>query len=83
MEQVTCGAIDPRLAAALRACRSAAGNDLLHITHQTLAMELGTAREVISRHLKRFEARGWLRLGRGTIELVDMTRLGRLSQLTG
>ena len=46
-----------------------------HVTHQQLAVELGTAREVVSRHLKRFETRGWLRLGRGRISITDAESL--------
>ena len=40
-------------------------------THQDLASELGTAREVVSRELKRFQTNGWVRLGRGSIEVLD------------
>jgi CRP/FNR family transcriptional regulator, anaerobic regulatory protein len=50
---------------------------LTSITHQDIAVELGTAREVVSRHLKRFEARGWIRLGRGAIEILDTAALAR------
>ena len=52
----------------------------LHLTHQQLAIELGTAREVISRQLKEFERRGWLGLGRGVIELHDAAAIERLAQ---
>lgn len=44
-------------------------------THQQLADELGTAREVISRHLKRLEIQGAVRLGRGSIEVLDQAKL--------
>ena len=50
-----------------------------NITHQALAVELGTAREVVSRHLKRMEANGWLRLGRGHITVTDRDALLRLA----
>lgn len=50
-------------------------------THQELAGELGTAREVISRHLKAFERRGLVRLGRGTVEVLDRPGLLRLADL--
>ena len=49
-------------------------------THQKLAGELGTAREVVSRHLKRFEEKGWVRLGRGTIQIREPETLTRLSE---
>jgi CRP/FNR family transcriptional regulator len=37
----------------------------LHTTHQEVANELGTAREVISRLLKQLEKKKWIELGRG------------------
>ncbi len=48
-------------------------------THQQLAAELGSAREVVSRQLKEFERQGLLRLGRAQIEVVDMDALRKLS----
>jgi CRP/FNR family transcriptional regulator len=47
-------------------------------THQQLAAELGTAREVVSRQLKRFEQKGWVSLGRGHVEILDKAALERL-----
>ncbi|MGF1658809.1 MAG: Crp/Fnr family transcriptional regulator [Rubrimonas sp.] len=44
-------------------------------THQAIAAELGTAREVVSRLLKEFERRGWIALGRGEIALRDRPAL--------
>lgn len=41
---------------------------VIHITHQELAVELGTAREVISRLLKELERQGRVVLGRGLIQ---------------
>lgn len=52
----------------------------VHLTHQQLAVELGTAREVVSRQLKEFERRGWLALSRGAIELTDMDQIARLAE---
>lgn len=51
---------------------------LIDITHQELASEVGTVREVVSRHLKKFERNGWIKLGRGNIELLDREGLGTL-----
>lgn len=51
----------------------------LHATHQELATELGTAREVISRQLKDFEQRKLVRLQRGSIVLLDRAGLGVLA----
>jgi CRP/FNR family transcriptional regulator len=42
------------------------------ITHQELAVELGTAREVVSRLLKELERRNMVRLARGRIEVTHL-----------
>lgn len=42
------------------------------ITHQELAVELGTAREVVSRLLKELERRDMVRLARGRIEVTHL-----------
>lgn len=51
----------------------------LAVTHQKLAQELGTSREVASRLLKELEKRGYIRLHRGAIELLSAQDLARLS----
>jgi CRP/FNR family transcriptional regulator len=51
------------------------------ITHQDLAVEMGMARETISRHLKRFEKHGWIQLGRSTIEIKNLDELVKLSNV--
>jgi CRP/FNR family transcriptional regulator len=43
----------------------------LHTTHQEIANELGTAREVISRLLKQLEKKKWIELGRNVIYIRD------------
>ncbi len=43
----------------------------LHITHQEIANELGTSREVISRLLKQLEKKKWIELGRNIIYIRD------------
>ncbi len=79
IEEVAFGPIDARLA---RSLLDLSGEQaLLTVTHQQLAAELGSAREVISRHLKRFEERGLVRLGRGTIALLDRARLAEQAAL--
>lgn len=49
-------------------------------THQQIASELGSAREVVSRQLKEFERRGMVKLGRGAIDLVDRLRLREVAE---
>lgn len=50
------------------------------ITHQSMSIELGTAREVVSRQLQEFQRRGWVALLRGKVLLLDHQAL---VQLTG
>jgi CRP/FNR family transcriptional regulator len=44
----------------------------LSITHQRIAHDLGTAREVVSRLLKNFEKKGLIRTSRNLIELTHL-----------
>lgn len=48
-------------------------------THQALADELGSAREMVSRLLKGFADQGWLVLGREHIEILDKLALRKLA----
>lgn len=77
MDEVMFASIDSRLAGCVLAAQRRGA--LASMTHQDLAVELGTAREVVSRHLKRFEAQGLLHLGRGHIEVVAPAELERLA----
>lgn len=43
----------------------------LHLTHDALARDLGTAREVVTRLLNQFQSEGLVRLSRGEIMLLD------------
>ncbi len=47
----------------------------LQATHQALADELGTVREIVTRLLKRFERQGWVRVARERIEIVEPAAL--------
>lgn len=53
----------------------------IHITHQALADELGSVREIISRLLKNFSEQGWIKLGREQIDIIDPSALKRFSEL--
>ncbi|AWB08664.1 Crp/Fnr family transcriptional regulator (plasmid) [Azospirillum humicireducens] len=80
IEEVAFGRVDLRLARFLADRRDGAGG--LDITHQTLAVELGTVREVVSRQLKEFERRGFVALSRGRIQVLDAAALLDLSRST-
>ena len=51
----------------------------LHTTHQQLADELGSVREMVSRLLKGFVDQGLVRLGREQIEILDPAGLRRIA----
>ncbi len=75
LDEVAFHSIDARLAKLLLDTGSAT----ISRTHQLIADELGTAREVVSRQLKRFEQKGWVALGRGHVEIGDRTALEKLA----
>ncbi|WP_363260484.1 Crp/Fnr family transcriptional regulator [Rhodoferax sp.] len=65
--------LDRRLAAALLG-----HGPQRNVTHQMLADELGTVREIVTRLLRRFEREGWVTLGREQIQIVDSAALRAL-----
>ena len=73
-EAVAFQQLDRRLARALLGHGA-----VLHITHQALADELGTVREMITRLLKRFESAGWVALARERIEILQPRALRELA----
>lgn len=76
IEEVAFGRIDVRLAGWL--LHHCGGDGSIRSTHQDIATELGTAREVISRQLKEFERRQWVSLHRGRVELKNRPGLASL-----
>ncbi len=76
IDEVAFGRIDVRLAHRLIAL--ARGAEEVHATHQQIATELGTAREVVSRQLQEFQRRGWVTQARGVIRLIDRRSLNRV-----
>ncbi len=67
--------LDQRLAALLLT----KGREI-HITHQALADELGSIRELISRLLRRFEDQGMVALHREFIQIVDVDALQAIAK---
>lgn len=67
-----------RLAGGILEHRALAGTDTLVITHDVLARDLGTAREVVTRLLKQFQLDGLVRLTRGKIEVLDAGKLAKI-----
>ena len=67
-----------RVAGALLEHRGITGEDVLNITHDVLARDAGTAREVVTRILKQFQNDGLVKLTRGKIEVLDASGLGKI-----
>jgi CRP/FNR family transcriptional regulator len=54
---------------------------VLEATHQRLADELGSVREIVSRLLRSFETRGWVKLERERITVLDPKSLAAHGRL--
>lgn len=67
--------MDSRLAKYLHAKVEQLNTRSLSLTHQTIALELGTSREVVSRLLKQMEKQGMVTLHRNRLELTDRFQL--------
>lgn len=74
IEAVAFQKLDSRLAATLLGHGSQ-----LRATHQALADELGTVREIVTRLLHRFERSGWVELSRECITIRDSVALRQLA----
>ncbi len=68
IEDMTDSSIEQRLAARLLAAADPDG--MVAQTHAAIAGDIGSAREVVSRAMKLFTARGWVRSGRGRVEIL-------------
>jgi CRP/FNR family transcriptional regulator len=68
LEQLVLESVHQRLAECLARLSDADG--VVRATHEILAQEIGTAREVVSRHLKAMEQKCLIRILRGRIEIV-------------
>lgn len=73
-EAVAFQRLDQRLASTLLGHGS-----VVHGTHQALADELGTVREIVTRLLKRFERAGWVAIGRERVAILDAAALRALA----
>lgn len=70
--------LDLRLAHLIRRLSCDETTIKLQLTHQEIANELGTTREVISRLLKDFEKSGCIKLGRGNIQILAIDKLNQI-----
>lgn len=78
MEQILFMSFDKRLAMFLIEQAAIEGSDRLAITHEIIARNLGSAREVVTRMLKYFAAEGMVELYRGGILIKDRKKLNNI-----
>jgi CRP/FNR family transcriptional regulator len=78
VEEVAFRRLDARLAQLL-----IRRGPVLEDTHQRLADELGSVREIVSRLLRSFEHRGWVRLERERITVLDPKSISELARVAG
>lgn len=77
VEEVAFARLDQRLAKLLIVRQE----DTLHVTHQQLADELGSVREIVSRLLKGFAAQGLVALGREQLSIIDRPGLQKMASV--
>ena len=75
VEAVAFHRLDRRVAGALLGRGRA-----VELTHQQLADEVGSVREIVTRVLRSLADQGLVRLGRGSIEVLDATGLRRVAE---
>ncbi len=79
MEQIMWKSFDRRLARFLLDECALEESTVLHLTHETIANHMGTAREVVTRMLRYFQSEGLVRLSRGVVEITNTQKLNELA----
>jgi len=72
IDEVAFHNMDARLVFYLKKNVAAHNSNTLIVSHQDIAFELNSSREVISRLLKKLERNGKIKMGRGRIEIIDL-----------
>lgn len=78
MQQLLFMSFDQRLAAYLIEASDRTNSLDIKITHEQIAQDLNSAREVVSRMLKHFAKDGYVHLSRGKIHLINKQALASL-----
>jgi CRP/FNR family transcriptional regulator len=71
VDSIAFRSMDERLEFYIKRHREACGCNEIKLSHQEIASELNTSREVISRLLKKMEQRGLVKLNRNQIEILN------------
>jgi CRP/FNR family transcriptional regulator len=79
IEEIAFRRVDRRLADYLLQ-RAAQDKQRIKATHQAIASDLGTSREVVSRILKDFEHQGLISVSRGLLQVTDASGLAGKSR---
>lgn len=82
VEQISFTSMDKRLAAYLLEQSAIYDSKTINLTHENIANDLGTAREVISRMLKYFQNEGLVSVFRGGVSILNMDKLQNFSHNT-
>lgn len=72
IDEIAFNKMDVRLKNYLKKKALVTGKNKITSTHQEIATDLGTSREVISRLLKQLEKKGGIELGRNTIDVSEL-----------
>lgn len=78
LEEVVFQRMDERLSSVLLELAARHNSDVVNATHEQLAEEAGTAREVVTRILRDFSLHGWVELGRGKVTILDRKGLSHV-----
>jgi CRP/FNR family transcriptional regulator len=76
LDEVAFRSMDARMASRLLQC----DRNRIEMTHERLAQDIGTAREVVSRLLKDLENRKYVELKRGAVILLDREALKKIAE---
>ncbi len=79
VEQIMWKSFDKRLAGFLLNESAIEGTNCLKMTHELIGNHLGNPREVVTRMLRYFQSEGMIKLSRGTIEILDASKLRSLT----
>jgi CRP/FNR family transcriptional regulator len=79
LEQFVFSSMGKRLAAFLVEQSVLNGSLTLNITHEFIAKDLGTAREVVTRLLKYFQSDGLVKVSRGSLIIKNLEQLKQLA----
>ncbi|SHH84278.1 CRP/FNR family transcriptional regulator, anaerobic regulatory protein [Sporobacter termitidis DSM 10068] len=80
MQQILFMSMDKRLAVFLWDEIAKTADDTVHLTHEQVARDVGSAREVVSRMLKYFSSEGIVELSRGGIRIINKQKLRKLAE---